>query len=154
MNRCLYAALALLLAPVSEHMPAYAADNAALETSPSEQPIADFAEEWRRARKLMGQCGWSSDQKEALGFAEGLMLYLKARDARAHGQAVASDELSYALGHKDSFAVTGDNCVAVGNQLKPILDAITALKVCDERKKAGDTALVCKPAIYRAPRFK
>ena len=150
MRRLFYGALALLFA----HLAAHATDNAALETSPSEQLIADFAEEWRRARKLMGQCGWSPEQNEAVGFAEGLMLYLKARDARVHGQAVADDELSYSLGQKDTFAITGENCVAVGNQLKPILDAIDALKTCDARKRAGDKTLVCKAVIYRAPRFK
>lgn len=153
MRKRLYLVLALLFASHAAH----ADDNAdalALEASPSDQLIADFAKEWRRARKLMSQCGWTTAQKEAVGFAEGLMLYLKAQDARAHGQSVADDEISYSLGHKDQFAVTGENCVEVGDKLKPILDAVAALKTCDERKRAGDTALTCKAVIYRAPRFK
>jgi hypothetical protein len=124
-----------------------------LEVSPSDQPIDQFAEEWRRARKLMRACGYAQDVTDRVSFAEGLLLSIKADDARAHGQQAADNIESYALGHQDRFEIADAVCTRMKEQLMPVLDAVHQFTECRDRERRAEKSQSCNISILRAPRF-
>lgn len=119
------------------------------ELSSVSQSVEDYGAEWRRARKLMRACGAKEDTMAFVSFLEGVMIAMKAKDAKSRGEQVADDPMTYALGHDDFLSVTRSNCKRVAREFRPIIDDSGEIFDC-RRKKAEN----CRPLpLYRAPVF-
>lgn len=139
-------------------IPPVFADDADLEISGPDQSVDEYAEEWRRARKLMRACGVSDELMSFLAFSEGMLVANKSREASSRGEEVLEDTRDYSIGHQDWFLPTQAKCNRVGKDLDPIMNALSENFDCWRIKNSGeeqDPPIEC-PALplYRAPRFK
>lgn len=124
-------------------LPTNALAQAALAVSRVEQTVDDYAQEWRRARKMARACGAPQDYMRFVSYSEGRLVAAKYEQQRRLGRPVKDSAEDFSLGFQDDLDVNPQACARHQEAFAPIIKAIEQTFMTN----ANDVTLFLPPPV-------
>ena len=134
---------AILAGTLAGFLPMSASAQARLAVSGVEQTVDDYAQDWRRARKMARACGAPQAYMSFVSYSEGRLVAAKYEQQRLLGRAVKDSPERYSLGFQDDLDVNPHACARHRAGFAPIIETLAQAFMTG----AGEVALVLPPTV-------